>query len=114
MKTLKISLVAVVLSFLVVSVASAGISKPVNDSKKVVYLTLIQAIQDPSLVKAMYQQLNVGFLSVQRLVYSQSISFQGYSYVISGTYDQWATFFRHMKIVSIEVKPAIGSVIGNQ
>lgn len=91
MKTLKYALVAVLIACTMVSLAS-------NDGfklkpKKVVNCTLMKAISDPGLVVAMYQQLDPGFLNNNQLVYTESVTYNGNIYRVTGTYDQWKLFF---------------------
>jgi hypothetical protein len=92
MKTLKLTIFATLLAFIMVSVANADgfKSKPAT---KVINMTFQQAMQNPVLVAAMYQQLNDYFLGDIQATYTVQVAFQGYFIRITGTHDQWVIFF---------------------
>jgi hypothetical protein len=60
-----------------------------------VQTTLKQAIQNPLLVMAIYEQLNPGFLTGNADLHfcTAIIKFNGNRYVIVGTYQEWKKFF---------------------
>jgi hypothetical protein len=91
MKTLKYALVALLVVSTMVSLASDDGFKV--KPKKVVSCTLLKAIHTPGLAIAMYQQLDPGFLNNNQLVYTESVTYNGTLYRITGSYDQWKMFF---------------------
>jgi hypothetical protein len=98
MKTLRITLIAVLVAFAAATFANADGFKT-KPSKKVVELNITQAIKVPGLVIEMYNQLNDDFLANNQLLYTVTVYYGNNIYKITGTYDQWVMFFRHKRAV---------------
>jgi hypothetical protein len=94
MKTLRLVLICAFIATAMVNNANADgfTSKP---AKKVINMTLVQAIQNPGIRAAMLQQLDPSFLSNNEQSYIVDVTYQNYIIRIIGTYDQWALFFRN-------------------
>ena len=91
MKTLKLALVAAILSFAVVSYA--GI-KPSPTAKKVVKISLRLAQTNPALVKSMCAQLTFSKLkAIPKGPYVGLVHHREVIYKIYGTRTQWSRFF---------------------
>jgi hypothetical protein len=103
MKTLKTAIIATFLAFSIVSIASADGFK----AKKVVNISFEKAIQNPGLVLAMHQQLNPDVLGNNQQVYVLPVVYQGITYKISGTYEQWKLFFTPKWNIGSESNPSI-------
>ena len=95
MKSLKLTLIAIVISFASASIAHADGFTTNPQAKKIVNLSIQQAVQNPDLVIAMYQQLDPVFLKSNQPYYSKDVVFQNYVVRITGTYEQWILFFHH-------------------
>jgi hypothetical protein len=94
MKTLKIALIATLVAFTMVSLSYADGFKEMPKFKKVINLSVEKAIQNPGLVRAMYQQISMEeFLEANQETYVAMVYYQGNTYRISGTYTQWMRFF---------------------
>jgi hypothetical protein len=98
MKTLKFALIAALVACTMVSLSYADGLKEKPKPLKVVNLSLEKAIHVPGLIVAMYAQINEDELlkNIQHM-YVAEVTFQNTLYRISGTFGQWARFFR-MKI----------------
>lgn len=94
MKTAKVLIIATLLVFTSVGISNADGFTKAPPAKKVISITLTQAIQNPDLVIAMYQQLDPGFLKSNQAVYTKDILFQNYIVRVTGTAGQWMQFFR--------------------
>lgn len=97
MKTSKILMIACLAAFTMMSFSmQAGVDPNTSyTSKTVVHLTLLEAVQHPELVDAMYDQLNDDFLlSGMDKIYTQTLYHANVIWVITGTYNQWRLFFR--------------------
>jgi hypothetical protein len=108
MKTLKLVLIAALISTALVNSAYAGEAKPLN-GKSVIHLSFWEAIQSPGLVAAMHKQLSGGFLGGPALTnITLRVNYQSHVYMITGTQDQWDLFFRCNGITSqpLTAKPA--------
>jgi hypothetical protein len=95
MKTLKLTLIAVVL-LSAVTAFSNNVTRTAENKKhtKCVKMSLSEAIQDPVLVWTMYNQLNDSFLRTENLgSYTASVLYNKTVYLITGTYEEWALFF---------------------
>ena len=91
MKTLKLAMVAAILSFAVISYA--GI-KPTPTAKKTVKISLRLAQTNPALVKAMCAQLTFSKLkAVPKGPYVGVVHHREVVYAIYGTRTQWVRFF---------------------
>jgi hypothetical protein len=93
MKTLKIAMIAAFVAFAMVSLANTDGFK-IKPDKKVVHMTINDAIKIPGLVVAMHQQLNDDFLKSNQRSYTKDVIYLGVIVRITGTYDQWKLFFR--------------------
>jgi len=94
MKTLKIALVAMFVAFTMINMTYADGIKEKPKFKVVVNLNMDQAIQNSGLVRAMYQQVCMqDVLDAHQHVYIAEVVFQGKTYRIKGTFDQWMRFF---------------------
>ncbi len=110
MKTLKLFLVATILTCSVVNLAYAdGIIK--EKPKKVCNIVFAKAVQDPNLVLAMKAQLNPGFLELSKPLYLVEVRYNGAIYRILGSRQQWVSFFWHIKLEM--TAPANGALISN-
>jgi hypothetical protein len=96
MKTVKYAVITLVVAFAALSIAHADGFTGKPPAKKVISLTLQQAIQDPQLVVVMYQQIDPSFLKVNQPMYVNTVTYKNYLVRITGTYDQWVLFFRHI------------------
>ncbi len=57
-------------------------------------IPLKKAIQNPKLVRAMYEQLDMSFINVdQKRVFVTKVRFNRSIYFIYGTYEEWLVFF---------------------
>jgi hypothetical protein len=103
MKTLKLVLIAAMLVFSAAGVANAeGFkSKPITSvASKVVKLTLAKAIENPGLVGAILQQINPQvILSSGGKSYTLQVVYQGVTYQISGTYQEWILFMQYYGLI---------------
>ena len=106
MKSLKLVLIAAIISFSMVTIAnntnsnlSNYITKP---TKNIINLTFEQAIQNPGLVIAMYKQVHIDFRSVSanRHTITAYVVYMNYNIRITGTYAQWRLFFRSKWVMS--------------
>jgi hypothetical protein len=94
MKTLKLVLIAALISTALVNSAYADDAHQIS-GKNVIKLTYLQAIQSPGLVAAMHAQLSGGFLGGPALTnITLRVVYQNHVYMITGTQDQWDLFFR--------------------
>jgi ribulose 1,5-bisphosphate synthetase/thiazole synthase len=93
MKTLKLVMIAALLTTALVSNATTDGTK-IRSAKKVVDMTFDQAMKVPGLVIAMYEQLNNGFLLNIQPIYTVTVDYQKYVVRITGTQEQWVWFFK--------------------
>jgi hypothetical protein len=81
-----------------------------REVRKVVPITLKEAVQIPGLVIAMYQQLNPSILNNNQHFYVLRVNYGLNIYEISGTYDQWIRFFSMRWKCPVKTKkPAVAS-----
>ena len=91
MKTLRLAMVAAILSLAMISYAGV---KPTTTGKKVVKISLRQAQTEPGLVNAMHAQLKISFLKVEpKGLYVGTVYYSNVIYKIYGTRTQWVRFF---------------------
>ena len=91
MKTLRFALIAAILSFAMISYAGNKQSPP---AKKIVHITLAQALTEPGLVAAMYAQLNMSFLKLEQPgFYSATVKYTNCIYKIYAPRQAWIRFF---------------------
>ena len=94
MKTLKLTLIAALVAFTMVSVTNAQVIREKPKFKKVVIATIEQAIQNPGLVVTMYAQLDINdYLLDHQLHWTAQVNYRENVYRISGTREQWLRFF---------------------
>jgi hypothetical protein len=91
MKTLKLAMVAALITCAMVSLASREEFKA--KPKLIVATSFEQAMKDPGLVLAMRQQLNPSFLTVEKPVYMVYVRYHSTFYRITGSREQWLKFF---------------------
>ncbi len=93
MKALKLVLIATIVSFAFMSFAE----KPTHPSKdNVIKITLEQALTNPGLVCAMYQQLTPALLRVEQPgLYVGTVKYRFRTIKIRGTREGWVEFFRN-------------------
>lgn len=106
MKTLRIALVAVVLTCTMVSLARAEdyTTKPRVIGLQVI--TLEKAMQIPGLAAAIYQQVNLNeILGNHNQVYVATVKYRGVYYKVSGTRDEWLKYFWRTR--KPPIRPAI-------
>jgi hypothetical protein len=96
MKTLKLSLIV---AFLTVAMAGyANMDTKPLPSKKVVKITLTQALSEPGLVAAMREQVTMSFLKVEpNGLYVATVRYTNVVYKIYGTREAWVKFFLNKK-----------------
>lgn len=95
MKTLKLALVATLVAFMMVSVANADGFKSKPKFTRKVTLTLEKAMDSPGLVAAIYNQVSLqDVLNYGLPPYIFDVKYNGALYMISGTRQQWLSFFR--------------------
>jgi hypothetical protein len=72
---------------------SANASDRCKQPAKAFTMSIDKALQNQSLIIAMHQQLDPGFLNNFQLVYTQNIVYKNLVIQISGTRLQWQMFF---------------------
>jgi len=92
MKTLKLTIIAVFLTFAMVSAANADDSKN-KTARKVVYMNLDKAIHIYWL-DMILRELDSDFLSSHEPTYTVEVPYHDYIVRVTGTYDQWVWYFR--------------------
>jgi len=91
MKTLKLAMVAAILSLAMISFAG---EKPNPTAKNVVKISLSKAQAEPGLVIAMQAQLKMSFLKVEKQgLYVGTVYYNNVIYKIYGSRTQWIRFF---------------------
>ena len=97
MKALKLVLIATVVSFAMMSYAGVDKENPAQkvEKERVIKISLTQALTNPGLVCAMYQQLTPAFLQVEQPgLYVATVRYMRKLIEISGTREAWVEFFR--------------------
>jgi hypothetical protein len=103
MKTLKLVLIAIILSVGITSMPAQGQPK----AYKVINMSLQNAIQDPGLLIAMHAQLTIDFIKVDKPgLYYAYVSYNKNIYRIYGPHREWVWFFQ-IKPATIVVKTII-------
>ena len=74
MKTIKSVIITVVVLIFSINLVNADGFTSSPPVKKVISITLLQAMQNPDLVIAMYQQLDPGFLKSNQASYTKTSS----------------------------------------
>ncbi len=94
MKTLKSILIATIVSVAFMSFAGNPTHPP--QENKVIKITLDEALTDPGLVIAMYQQLTPAMLKAEQPgLYIATVKYKFIKFEIRGTRDGWILFFRN-------------------
>lgn len=95
MKTLKSAIVAILVTFTMVSLANTDGFKSKVQPIKVVNVTIERAIHITGLALAMYEQLKPeDFINGMQTHYVAEVTYIGIRYRISGTAEQWIRFFK--------------------
>jgi hypothetical protein len=111
MKTLKLALVATFVAFLMTDASYADGFRSNPHFKKVINMPLAQAVQNPGLVQAIYEQVyEADVFDVHQYNYAPLVVYQKKTYRIIGDTDQWKRFFR-MKGISPATKKTKAAVI---
>ena len=93
MKTLKLVMIATFVSLVMVSFAS----QDPDTRKKKISLDFQQAIQNPMVLTAMYEQLDYSFLDGNSQTYTVEVLVRNYTVSITGTQSQWVSFFKNVQ-----------------
>ena len=94
MKTIKLSVVAAVVALMMVGVVNAQEIKERPKFRVSVSMSLSAAVNDPGLMKAIYQQVSMEQVIKAHLhVFTAIVHYNGKVYRITGTFDQWMDFF---------------------
>jgi hypothetical protein len=95
MKTLKIRLIVMLAAFMLASVSSnAQVFKAKPKFQVGVCMTLERAIHNPGLVRAIYNQVHKEDVIIAHVhIYIAVVHYDGKTYQISGTLDEWMLFF---------------------
>jgi len=94
MKTLKLALVATLVAFAMVSMASTDGIKSKPRIGMAVSLTIEKAMQNPGLVAAMHNQISPDILKFPMPPITAEVKYNGNLYKITGTRTEWLRFFR--------------------
>jgi len=106
MKTLKLVMIVMIVSFSMAAFAShdksmiknSSLDGPVkggDDLKLTIglYMSLDRAVVTPFLVEVMHQQLNRSMLDSQLAFYTVTVAYLNYRIQITGSYEGWKSFF---------------------
>ena len=91
MKTLKLAIVTAMITFSMVSLGAKEVKK--TRLRKKMVLSFENAVQNPSLVMALYQQIDPQIPFNQQYTIIASVILEETLYLIPGSYDQWKEFF---------------------
>ena len=97
MKTLKLSMIAAVLTVGLLSLTLSSSLKAEHPMKsfKTIEMTFAEAIQNQGLLVEMYQQLNSDFLNNnEQNSHTVEVYYMGFVVQITGTHGQWVWFFQ--------------------
>ena len=94
MKTLKLALVATLVAFVMVNVASADGIKEKPKFTKRVNISIENAVQNTGLAIAMHEQISPTILNFPMPPITAEVKYNGAIYRISGSRLQWIRFFR--------------------
>ena len=93
MKSLKLVLIATIVSVAMMSFAERPTQPP---KENVIKITLEQALTDPGLVCAMYQQLTPALLQIEQPgYYVGTVRYRCKKILVVGTREAWVEFFRN-------------------
>lgn len=88
-------MIAALVIFTVLNSAKGNVVRENPEGKKIKQVTLQQAEKIPGLITAMYRQINSAeLLTSHSRIYVATVTFQGTTFLISGTLDQWVRFFK--------------------
>lgn len=91
MKTLKLVLIATILTFVMTSLTTYSHARSI----KVINISLKAALQEPGLKAAMYEQLTMEFLKIEKPgYYSTLVTYNKNVYRVYGTRTSWVRFFQ--------------------
>lgn len=93
MKSLKLVMIATLLTFTAVSIAK-NTEELKSKPNKIVNITFDQAVQIPGLVVAIYQQVNPDFLDKLEQLYIVQVEYNDIHYRILASRRNWIQFFR--------------------
>jgi len=100
MKTSKLVMIA---SIVAVAVLSISVSPNVNAKQalkdqrfiaKSHYMNFEQAVQNPGILREMYEQIENNFLPPMEPYFTAQVSYRGSKLYITGSYEQWYFFFK--------------------
>lgn len=98
MKTLKMMFVAVFVTLTMVSFAQISNQKPLpvrEDGRFSVCIILNNVSEFPELVRAIYNQVDPGFLNFEHQgLYTFKVIIKRTTYMVSGRFEEWEKFFR--------------------
>jgi hypothetical protein len=95
MKSRRLVIIATLVFFAIVSVANAGEVPGNKPGGKVIDITLNQAMSNLGLVAAINQQVSINeVLNSTSIIYTAQVSYQDHLFQITGTHDQWISFFK--------------------
>jgi len=106
MKTMKLTLVAAVLALFMIGVTNAQDIKEKPKFQVGVCMSLKNAVNDPGLMKAIYQQVSMQeVIKAHKHVYTAKVYYNGKVYLITGTFDEWMDFFLRDGRPLVRVRP---------
>ena len=108
MKTLKLVMLAALVAFTAVSMASSSGDSFKGGSKKIYNISFQNAVKNPGLMIAMYQQVSPDILLDDKPVYVVFVLYHQTIYRITGSLAQWTKFFNPRGKIIPESKPSIG------
>ncbi|MEA3479362.1 MAG: hypothetical protein U9R60_14330 [Bacteroidota bacterium] len=96
MKSIKLVMITAIVAITMVTIAKAEHPSKIDESKRTINLTFEQAMKNPGLVAAMYEQLHNDFLggNSNQQLYTVTVVYMNYNFRITGTYTQWFLFFK--------------------
>lgn len=104
MKTSKLLTIVSVATIAVMSlsITSGVIAKQILKEQKVIqkssHMNFEQAVQNPGILKAMYEQIENNFMPPLEHFYIAQVSYRGSKLYIAGTFEQWYFFFKDQLI----------------
>ncbi len=111
MKTMKFTLIAALLAFLMVNVAGADDFKSKPRFSVVKNITLEQAKKNPGIVNALYSQVDLGKLIPSKdYMYVGEMKYHGQVYRVWGSYVEWLAFFRLIIIPPVHYRDEMKAI----
>ena len=92
MKTLKFTLIALIVASTLISAANADDFR--GKPKKVAQITFASAVKNPDIVAAIFDQVDPGFLNRIEQLYVVEVTYNGILYKILGSRQSWLKLFR--------------------